>query len=56
MRMIKGSLTVEASLIFPLILAVFVLAMSTGFQLYREFDTIKWFYRCKEMGELTEWK
>lgn len=68
MRKVKGSLTVEASLIFPLILAVFVLAMSAGFQLYREcletgkqisqeeFDTIKWFYRCKEMGELTEWK
>ncbi len=68
MRSVKGSLTVEASLIFPLILMVFMLAISTGVGLYEEcretgeqisqeeFDAVRWFYRCKEMGELAQWK
>lgn len=68
MKKVKASFTVEASLILPLILMVFMLAMSTGIRLYEEclqtgeqisqgeFDAVKWFYRCKEMGELIEWK
>ncbi len=67
MKKVNASLTVEASLIFPLILLVFVLAMSGGIQMYEEcrdeaaaigaegdFDTIKWFYKWQGVGEIIE--
>lgn len=36
MKMIDGSLTIEAALILPLVLMLFVLAMNGGIQLYQE--------------------
>lgn len=67
MKKVNAGLTVEASLIFPLILLVFVLAISGGIQMYEEcrdeaaaigaegdFDTIKWFYKWQGVGEIIE--
>lgn len=67
MRRVKGSFTVEAALVLPMILMVFVLAMSGGIRLCKEcvdevvqirqekeFDAVQWFYRCKQIGEVIE--
>lgn len=66
MRTTEGSLTIEAALIFPLVLALFALTMESGMELYRESretaalimeeeepDTVKTFYKWKILGE---WK
>lgn len=64
MRTEKGSLTVEGAIIFPIVLALFLVTMQTGITLCGECretaawmveeekqDTIKLFYICKLAGE-----
>lgn len=64
MKTKEGSLTVEAAIIFPIVLALFTLTMQTGIELYQESretaalimeegktDTVKLFYRYKILGE-----
>lgn len=64
MKMKKASLTVEAAIIFPIVLALFLLTMQTGIDLYEESrktaelmmeeenqDTVKLFYRWNLLGE-----
>lgn len=61
----EGSLTVEAAIIFPLVLMLFVSAINGGIGLYQvvselsvkiesdeKIDTVKIFYRFKMLGEL----
>lgn len=61
---VKGSLTIEAAVIVPLVLFVFVLAMESGLSMYTEcrdtavsirdeekYDTVKLFYCWREAGE-----
>lgn len=68
MKRMKGSLTIEAALIFPIILFVFILAIQTGITMYTEcrdtaiaikgetdLEIVDTFYRFKKAGELTEY-
>lgn len=61
---VRGSLTVEAAIVVPLVLFVFVLAMQSGISMYtecrdtaaaireeEELDIVKLFYRWREAGE-----
>lgn len=63
----RGSLTIEAALIVPMLLMVFALAMGSGLAMCGECretaalimeepepDTVKMFYRWKTMGELLQ--
>ena len=55
----RGSLTIEAALVVPLVLALFAFAMKSGIQMYTEgrdtalaIEAVKMFYRWQEAGEL----
>ena len=61
----RGSLTIEAALVVPLVLALFAFAMKSGIQMYtecrdtalaigqeQEIEAVKMFYRWQEAGEL----
>lgn len=61
---VRGSLTVEAAVVVPLVLFVFALAMQSGLSMYTECrdtavliqeerkpDVVKMFYRWREAGE-----
>lgn len=65
MRKRNGSLTVEAAIIFPLVIAVFIIAVNGGISLNQDvretvagiedkedINTVKMFYRWKVLGEL----
>lgn len=64
MKKWKGSYTVEASLIVPLLLGVFAYAMKTGIAMYEEVQKqevsseelceVKEFYRYQVMGEILD--
>lgn len=62
----KGSLTVEAAVILPLLLFLFGIAMQGGIDLYKEvkntsvlieqeekINTVKSFYQWKMLGDMT---
>lgn len=64
-RSVKGSLTVEAAIILPLLLGLLGLVMSSGIQMYTEcrdtavsileepdLDIVKTFYRWQEIGDI----
>lgn len=66
MRRVEGSLTVEAALILPLVLFLFVSIICTGIALYEEYgdavvsvmeeeewDAVKNFYIWNKIGEIT---
>lgn len=61
----EGSLTIEAALIFPVVLFTFALVLHTGIDMHMELretayaimeetdlDTVPMFYRWKKAGEL----
>ena len=61
----RGSLTIEAALVVPLVLALFAFAMKSGIQMYtecrdtalaigqeQEIEAVKMFYLWQEAGEL----
>ena len=59
----RGSLTIEAALVVPLVLALFAFAMKSGIQMYtecrdtalaieQEIEAVKMFYSWQEAGEL----
>ena len=65
----RGSLTIEAALVVPLVLALFAFAMKSGIQMYtecrdtalaigqeQEIEAVKMFYRWQEAGELFKMK
>lgn len=67
MKKINGSLTIEAAIILPLVLMVFVMAMNGGIRLYQEcadtansireeaeIDVIRMFYGWKLLGEAVQ--
>ena len=67
MRRVKASMTIEASLIVPLLLFLFSFAMQTGITMYEEciatakeiqeepdLDIVKTFYHWKKVGEWLE--
>lgn len=64
MRVEKGSLTVEAAIVFPIVLIFFAMTMRLGITLYEEcretaiavmeepeLDTVETFYKWKLLGE-----
>ncbi len=66
MTKVRGSLTIEAAIILPLVLLLFGAAMDGGIQMYtecrdtavsiaeeKEIDTVKLFYRFKALGDIT---
>lgn len=67
MRVIKGSLTVEAALILPLLLFLFAMVLDCGIWMYTEccgtavsiyeeqdLETVKTFYFWQRIGDMTE--
>lgn len=60
MKKVSGSLTIEAALIIPLVLMLFMLAMNEGIQLYQECrDTAVSIREEEEMGVINmfyNWK
>lgn len=65
--MIKGSMTVEAALILPLLLFLFAMVMERGIEMYTECcntavsvyeeqepDIVKSFYLWQRIGDITE--
>lgn len=67
MKKVRGSLTVEAALIIPLWLALCILTVNSGVQLYlecldtveaveaeKEIDIVRLFYICNGIGDMIE--
>lgn len=67
MKKVKGSLTVEAALIIPLWLALCILAVDSGVEMYMEsldtveavaaeekFEAVRLFYICNGIGDMIE--
>lgn len=67
MKKIKGSLTVEAAIMIPLLLFLIVAAIDGGVELYLECrntvtaleeekttDTVRLFYLCNAIGDMVE--
>ncbi len=67
MRRVEGSLTIEAALILPLVLSLFLMTARAGIMLYmeyeetsvsilkeKEWDTVKYFYMWNKIGEFME--
>lgn len=67
MKKVRGSLTVEAALIIPLWLALCILAVDSGVQMYMEcldtveaaateekLDAVRLFYICNGIGDMIE--
>ena len=65
----RGSLTIEAALVVPLVLALFAFAMKSGIQMYtecrdtalaigqeQEIEAVKMFYRWQEAGNYFKMK
>lgn len=65
MRRVKGSLTVEASLILPMMIIMFAIAMNTGIKMYQEciegaaaiaeeekFEIVKTFQNWDRLGDI----